>query len=113
MLDDYYYCVTSHTDWSRTKDNDEIVDLIGISESDLLSVVSGSVSVARGTMPSDEDIVVTITEDGSDVEEDEDILNVIISVRYAKGLKAYINNKAKLNLRSRLMLKNLNMGVHM
>ena len=41
-----------------------------------------------------------IAGDGSDVEEDKDILNVIISasdaLRYAKGLKAYIQQQSKL-----------------
>ena len=67
---------------SLLEDNAEIVDLmpkLGISESNLLSVdewigVDSAVSVARGTMPSDEDIIATIAGDGSVVEEDEDIL---------------------------------------
>ena len=59
--------------------------------------VDSAVSVALGTMPSD---VATITGDGSDVEEDEDILNVISSAsdapRYAKGLKAYIKQQSEI-----------------
>ena len=52
-------------------------------------------------MPSDEDIVATIAGDESDVEVDEDISNVVTisasdALRYAKELKAYIQQKAKL-----------------
>ena len=95
---------------SLLEDNAEIVDLmpkLGISESDLLSVdewigVDSAVSVAQGTMPSDEDIVATIAGDESDVEEDEYILNVINSasnaLRYANRLKAYIQQQSEIEV---------------
>ena len=73
-------------DGSLLEDNAaaEIVDLIpklGISESDSLSVdewigIDSAVRVSQGTMPSDEDIVATVAEDESDV--DEDISNAVI-----------------------------------
>ena len=89
------------------EDNVEIVDLmpkLGISVSDLLSVdeqigVDSAVRVAQGTMPSDEDIA----GDESDVEVDEDISNVVTisaseALRYAKGLKAYIQQQSEIEV---------------
>ena len=47
-------------------------------------------------------IVATIAGDGSDVGEGEDILNIIISasdaLRYAKGLRAYIQQQSKIEV---------------
>ena len=81
---------------------------LGISVSDLLSVdewigVNPAVRVAQGTMPSDEDIVATIVGDESDVEVDEDISNVLTisasdALRYAKGLKAYIQQQSEIEV---------------
>jgi len=96
---------------SLLEDNVEIVDLmpkLGISVSDLLSVdewieVDFAVRVAQGTMPSDEDIVATIAGDESDVEVDKDISNVVTisasdALRYAKGLKAYIQQQSEIEV---------------
>jgi hypothetical protein len=96
---------------SLLEDNVEIVDLmpkLGINVSDLLSVdewigVDSAVRVAQGTMPSDEDIVATIAGDESDVEVDEDISNVVTisaseALRYAKGLKAYIQQQSEIEV---------------
>jgi len=92
---------------SLLEDNVEIVDLmpkLGINVSDLLSVdewigVDSAVRVAQGTMPSDEDIA----GDESDVEVDEDISNVVTisaseALRYAKGLKAYIQQQSEIEV---------------
>jgi hypothetical protein len=98
---------------SLSEDNVEIVDIIlmpklGINMSDLLSVdewigVDSTVRVAQGTMPSDEYIVATIAGDESDVEVDEDISNVVTisaseALRYAKGLKAYIQQQSEIEV---------------
>ena len=81
---------------------------LGINVSDLLLVdewigVDSAVRVAQGTMPSDEDIVATIAGDESDVEVDEDISNVLTisasdALRYAKGLKAYIQQQSEIEV---------------
>jgi len=89
---------------SLLEDNVEIVDLmpkLGINVSDLLSVdewigVDSAVRVAQGT---DEDIA----GDESDVEVDEDISNVVTisaseALRYAKGLKAYIQQQSEIEV---------------
>jgi len=89
---------------SLLEDNVEIVDLmpkLGINVSDLLSVdewigVDSAVRVAQGTMPSDEDIA-------GDESDDEDISNVVTisaseALRYAKGLKAYIQQQSEIEV---------------
>ena len=52
-------------------------------------------------MPSDEDIIATVAEDESDV--DKDISNTVIistseALRYAKGLKAYIQQQNEIEV---------------
>ena len=85
---------------SLLEDNVEIVDVMPKLE---WIGVDSAVRVAQGTMPSDEDIVATIAGDESDVEVDEDISNVVTisaseALRYAKGLKAYIQQQSEIEV---------------
>ena len=58
-----------------------------------------AVRVAQGTMPSDEDIVATIVGDESDVEVDECCYDQRVGCsRYAKGLKAYIQQQSEIEV---------------